>query len=237
MKNARKHRLFDEIDRFDRWARKRYSIPQDDIGGEWELNYDNNKRHNWSTIYSAFEDFLQSTDHETWTDDEIDRILYILARDNEIGWIAKLIAKNEDILLLLTKHSLKCSSFYTKYQLAVQLGKISDRNVALELLEQFVADPDEYVVRRSLMMLAELGSDKVESLCKTLWHKDTYGEWEEYQRMAILTALKTIRSDQLPDYLDLAEKDGRKFLLAEATRIKSELLSNEAEMESSPDKK
>ena len=224
-----KHELFRHIEKFNRWAKRRYSIPQDDIStelvgkGEWELDYDLSRgKGTWDDIYSAFENFLDNTDCRGWTKADIRRLLYIIARDNEIGWLVTLLTKHEDALILLANHLLANGSRNAKWQLAVALLGISDKNKALELLEQFVEDSDEYVVRRSLMALAELGSDKTESLCERLWHKNKYGEWEEYQRMAILTALCTIKSDKLQQYIALAKEDGRPYLVAKAERIEKE---------------
>ena len=221
-----KHELFFHIENFNRWAKRHYSIPQDEIFGEWELNYNMIRgKHSWDDIYKAFENFLETTNCHEWKPPVIRRLIYIIARDNEIGWLIKLLTKREDALILLARQSLlvDSSSAVAKWQLAVALTGISDRNLAVELLEQFVEDSDEYVVRRSLMALAEVGSDKVESLCEKLWHKDKYGEWEEYQRMAVLIALHTIKSDKLRHYLILAKEDGRQYLVAEAERIEKEM--------------
>ena len=223
--NRAKHELFFHIENFNRWAKRHYSIPQDEIGGEWECDYNMSRgKHSWDVIYRSFDNFLETTNCRKWSKPDIRRLLYIIARDNEIGWLIELLAKHEDALILLAERSLRTNSSQdAKWQLAVALTGITDKKLAIELLERFVEDSDEYVVRRSLMALAEVGSDKVESLCEKLWHKDKYGEMEEYQRMAILTALHIIKSDKLRQYIALAKKDGRQYLIAEAKRIEKEI--------------
>lgn len=225
MKTKRvKRALFYHIKKFNRWAKRRYySVPQDDIGGEWELNYDFSQGGSWNRIYSTFENFLEWTNCREWTKSDMGRLLYIIARDNEIGWLVKLLAKHEDALILLAKQSLIDGPHDAKWQLAVALTGLSDRSCAMELLEKFVEDSAEYVVRRSIMALADLGSDKTEILCEKLWHKSKYGEWEEYQRIAILASLNTIKSDKIRHYIALAKVDGRPYLFAEAERIENEM--------------
>ncbi len=83
-------------------------------------------------------------------------------------------------------------------------------------------DEDEYVIRRSLMELADLQSDKVEYYVDKFWNKNKYGDMEEYQRKAVLYSLKTIHSELLDTYIELAKQDGRKYLVQDAIRIEAE---------------
>jgi hypothetical protein len=50
------HRLFSEIDKFDKWSQSFSDIPHDLRSGEWECDYDN-----WNEIYIEFEDFINSS--------------------------------------------------------------------------------------------------------------------------------------------------------------------------------
>jgi len=128
--------LFIEIEKFDQWAQSQYNIPQDDIGGEWECNYEQ-----WNNIYTVFEDFLHETEPSHWSHKEKERLLYIIARDNEIGRLAATL-------------------------------------------------PEQALI--------------------------------EYQRIAVLYALKEINSKQLDKYIRLAKQDGRRYLVENAIKIEGE---------------
>lgn len=206
------HSLFTAINDFDKWAQALSDKPQDDRGGEWECDY----RH-WSAIYDAFEFFIQTSNPETWTAGEKDRLLYILARDNELQILAKMVSTNQRTLTILTEYSITHGHRDDKWQLAVQLHKLDDKNKAIQLLEQLVMAEDEYVNRRSLMELATLGASSVEHYCEVFWNRQIYlPEVEEYQKMTVLAALKEINSPQLRRYLELAKEDGRKYLVRAA---------------------
>ena len=50
---------------------------------------------------------------------------------------------------------------------------------------------------------------------------------QAYQRIAVLVSLDAIHSDLLPQYLEQAKQDGRRYLLEHAKRIEGELTMNE----------
>lgn len=78
-------------------------------------------------------------------------------------------------------------------------------------------DADEYVRRRVLMVLADAGSPRSVALALNAWESG-----EEYQRMACLHVLQRLDSPRLPAYLDLAEQDGRQYLVGIAQRIREQ---------------
>ena len=207
--------LFIEIDKFDTWAQSQFGKPQDDIGGEWECDYEN-----WNNIYKSFENFIATTDRKTLTDKQKNRLLYIIARDNETEYLASIL--DDQLLTILTEHSIENGHRDDKWQLAIQLYKLEDKQKALALLEKLVNDEDEYVNRRSLMELATLKSEKVEFYAEKFWNKDKYGQAEEYQKIAVLHSLKTINSKLLDYYIKLAKQSGQKYLVENAERIESE---------------
>jgi len=208
------NQLFVEIEKFDQWAQSWSDVPQDERGGEWECGYKN-----WRSIYDSFDEFVRKTDPKSLTSAVKERLLYIIARDNEIERLSKLL--DESFLVVLTEHSILYGHRDDKWQLAVQLYKLADRSKALTLLERLVNDDDEYVNRLSLMELARLKSDQVERYAESFWHKDRYGEMEEYQKIAVLHALKMIDSKLLPTYLELAKQSGQQHLVHNALQISS----------------
>jgi hypothetical protein len=207
--------LFIEIDKFDNWAQSHFDIPQDDIGGEWECNYEN-----WDDIYKSFETFIATYDPNSLTDNQKKRLLYIIARDNETEYLASIL--DDYFLVILTEQSIASGHRDDKWQLAVQLNKLTDKQKAQDLLDKLVNDEDEYVNRCSLMELAKLKSKKVEFYAEKFWNKDKYGEMEEYQKIAVLHSLKTINSKLLDNYIELAKQSGQKYLIENAEKITTE---------------
>lgn len=131
-----------------------------------------------------------------------------------------MVSTNQNALTSLTEFAIIHGHRDDKWQLAVQLQTLDDTNMAIKLLEQLVMAQDEYVNRRSLMELAKLRATSVEHYCELFWNRQKYqAEDEEYQRMAVLAALKEINSTQLGRYLELARKDGREYLLKAAEII------------------
>lgn len=207
-------KLFTEIDAFELWAD---SIPVNYRSGEWECDY-----MKWDDIYKSFHLFLNDVPCSTWTQEQTEAILYIIARDNEMEELARQVAEKQDVLFLLSKQSFEHGESDVKWQLASKLSLCKDKAKAEELLLQYVQDENEYVNRRALMTLAKTGSKQTEKYCQLAWDRDIYGEMQEYQRIAVLHSLDTIHSVLLPKYIELAQKDGRKYLLMYAIKIASE---------------
>ncbi len=151
---------------------------------------------------------------------EKEQLLYIIARDNESEYLSDQL--NETALITLTKQAIASGHRDDKWQLAIQLYKLSDQALAITFLEAFVNDEDEYVNRRALMELGKLNSDKVEMYAALFWTRNKYGDMDEYQKMAVLDALKAINSKQLEKYIKLAKEDGRKYLVDSAIKIETE---------------
>lgn len=191
--------LFIEIQKFRNWAKK-IKIKL----GEWELNYGL-----WGAIYASFEDFIIGTDCLQWSKDTIEDILYILARDWEMGILARNIAKNEALLVFLAEQALSSGEGDAKWQLAAHLPSCSDMSTAERLLLEFVRDDDEYANRCALQALAKIQSPRTEEYCKIAWDRNIYGEMDEYQKIAALEAFFAVHSKFLSQYITLAKEDGR----------------------------
>jgi hypothetical protein len=215
------HPLFNEIDKFDRWAQAESDVPQEERGGEWEIYYPD-----WHHIYTHFEKLVKYTDPGPWTENEIDRLLYIIARDNEQGFLAEMVAEKPIVLILLTQAAIHRGSQDCKWQLAIQLHTLEDKRKAIDFLEHLVQDEHEYVNRRALLELARLQADTVTFYCERFWNKNKYGALEEYQRIAVLHALHMVGSNKLRDYIMKAKEDGRSYLLENALKLEKSLLTN-----------
>ena len=92
----------------------------------------------------------------------------------------------------------------------------------------FAKDPDEYVSRRAFLAMPAMRPDCVEQFAPLFWERNCYSlELQEYQRIAVLASLDAIHSDLLPQYLERAKQDGRRYVLEHAERIEGGLAMNE----------
>lgn len=195
-----------EVARFRKWAAT-LTAP---LHGEWECEYSD-----WSTFFTAIDRFIADADLLRLTADDIDRLLYCLARDNEREDVAELIGARADLLFVLARQALASNESDAKWQLAVLLGDtVGRRDEAEILLLELVRDSDEYVSRRALLALSRLGSDQTEVLAERAW-----ATGHEYQRIAALWALHAVASPRLAEFTTLAKKDGRQYILQNADEL------------------
>ena len=173
--------------------------------GEWELEYED-----WESLYIAARAVIASGE---WDEEVTELLIYTIARDNEVELVVSSLSEPQ--LLLLADASISSEEPDAKWQFAEHLGNLPLAAEPERILLAFVADENEYVRRRALMALANLGSSHTERLVIDAWRSG-----EEYQRMACLDALHCIASPQLSKYLDLAEQDGRPYLVGIAERMR-----------------
>lgn len=206
------HPLFSEIDKFEQWAENSHELPQNERYGEWECDYPD-----WHALNVQFMQFVDSVATQNWTNEVVARLSYIIARENETEQFVE--ALPDDALVLISEHALVSGERDSKWQLANALPRIANTKKAIDLIEQFVNDPEEYVNRRALMALAKVDPQKAEYYCKAHWERNLYGVVDEYQRMAVLVTLKEIASPLLEEYLKLAKEDGRPYLVNLASEM------------------
>ena len=93
------------------------------------------------------------------------------------------------------------------------------------MIRGFDKDPNEYVSRRALLAMPTLRPDCVDKFAPLFWERNCYShELQEYQLIAVLVSLDAIHSGLLPQYLERAKQDGRRYLLEHAERIEGGLL-------------
>lgn len=199
--------LEQEVTRFRSWA-ETYDRPR---CGEWECDYPN-----WGDLYNVVTAYLSHSKVEEWDECVSGLLLYAIARDNEDEYIAGQLSKTPEKLYALTQAALRSGEKDAKWQLAEQLAHYPGREETESLLLALVRDADEYVRRRALMALGKIKSSQVETLAGEAWNSGN-----EYQRMAVLDALHSVESKKLALYLDLAQVDGRNYLMAFANRIRT----------------
>ena len=199
-----------ETEKFKEWAKTYPGVKS----GEWESDYGN-----WDEYYDACIQLIKNKPPKSLTDIEISDLFYAIARDNEQEHLIDEIAEDETLLLALCETSFGHIENDAKWQFASRLGEVQNNvKYAEKLLLKLVNDTDEYVSRRALLALSRLGSSQTEKFSIKAWETN-----HEYQRIAALSCLKTIKSQILPEYLNKAYKDGRKYLVAKARKIETEL--------------
>jgi len=197
-----------EVGRFRTWAD---SLP-DDHASEWEPGYAG-----WRELRSAFDHFVGTTSCAQWTTEMVRTLLYAIARDTDTEHLARSLAQNPDNVLCVAEQAVKLAERNATYQLAAELGSLTQRTDEAEaLLLRFAHDDEEYVRRRALRALADLHSSHVPELIDAAWNTGI-----EHARMAVLYALRKTNSPHLADYLAQAEADGRQYLVGYASKMRA----------------
>ncbi len=206
--NPTKEKLFHEIKNFRLWAEE---SPEKRFG-EWECDYQE-----WSEIYDAIPNFLESGRIDNLNTGDLEELLYIISADNECEIIAAKIAEHPKQLIFLARFALNSDLINAKWQLADVLGNVEVHKAEEEqLLFLFANDEDEYVSRRALGALGRIGSSRLVEFVELAWATN-----HEYQRIMALSALRKVKSPELEKYLALADSDGREYVVKCAERIRS----------------
>ncbi|GAA0697800.1 hypothetical protein GCM10009429_25690 [Dyella marensis] len=197
-----------EVDKFKAWAG---TYPSTERYGEWECDYTE-----WPALHAAVLEFVASRPFDHWQRGEQTQVLYAIARDNEIEYLAEEIrTRHPELLLSLAQASLEIDERDARWQLAVQLAWLGVQ--AEPLLLKMADDEHEYVRRRALQSLLRIDSPSVEKFALAAWHRPD--EAQQWARMNALYCLQGIGSSQLPALLAEAEKDARPYLREYASRI------------------
>ncbi len=198
-----------EVGKFRAWAD---AYPYAVRTGEWECDYDS-----WASLYDAVLGFVAERPLESWSADELQAVLYTIARDNEMQHLAREIRRRHpELLLPLARAALRLGERDDRWQLAVELGSAGAG--AEQVLLEMARDEHEYVRRRALESLAKVGSPAVEELALAAWHRPD--EDQEHARMMVLHCLDQIDSPMLEPLLTEAERDGRQYLRGFAQELR-----------------
>ncbi len=192
-----------EVSRYKAWAEEYFNPKR---SAEWECDYPE-----WESLYASVGEVIK-TSRSNWSSQQVEDLLYAIARDNEAERIIEEVAEDPAALLSLARAAVASSEHDAKWQFAAALGEIpgDGRKAAEALLLILVEDRDEYVSRRSLLALGRLKSAQAEALAERAWNSGN-----EYQRAAALAVLKDLDSAKLERYLDLARQEGGKSPTAE----------------------
>jgi hypothetical protein len=207
--------LLTEVAQFRAWAD---AYPHAIRNGEWECDYKS-----WPSLYDAVLGFVAGRPLESWSAEELQAVLYALARDHEMQHLAREIRRRQpELLLPLARAAIRMGERNNRWQLAVELGRVGLG--AEQLLLEMARDEHEYVRRRALESLAQIGSPAVEELALAAWHLPD--EDQEHARMMVLHCLDQIGSSMLEPLLAEAERDERQYLRGFAEGIRRGLSPN-----------
>lgn len=184
---AMNQRLHEEAARFRTWA-----LGREGRYGEWECDYDE-----WPAFLKAAEDAIAETERGQLDSDDALNLLYAIARENETEWLRRFLIGYPRTLRSLAIRSASYPDCDAKWQLAcsVAAARLPD---AVEILQPFLTDQDEYVRRRSLLALSPLCPSQAERLAIT-----GIDSASDYSRMAALEVLHDIG---YVHFLDAASK-------------------------------
>lgn len=203
--------LMVEVARFRAWAD---ASPSTGTYGEWECDYAS-----WPALHAAVLEFVASRPFASWSEAETVAVLYSIARDNEIQYLAREIRERHPALIVpLARAALRIGERDDRWQLAVELGHLGAEAEIEQLLLVLVRDEHEYVRRQALRSLLRLGSSAVEELALAAWHHPD--EDQEHARMMSLHCLREIGSPHLEPLLAEAERDTQPHLRGYAERIR-----------------
>ena len=200
-----RERLLEQAIKFHQWQEATYpGKTSEELGGEWEVDYPY-----WNDTYSAFCHVLTQMDAETADSVLLDEMVYLIARDNEAEGFIQETTSHPQWFECLCRRAAECPC----------------SQEVKDMILDFAKDPNEYVSRRALLAMPALRPDCVEQFAPLFWERNRYSlELQEYQRIAVLVSLDAIHSSLLPQYLEQAKQDGRRYLLEHAERIEGGLL-------------
>ena len=219
-----RERLLEQAIKFHQWQEDTYpEKTAEEIGSMWEVDYPY-----WNDTYRAFCHVLTQMDAETADSVLLDEMVYLIARDNEAEGFIQETTSHPQWFERLCRRAAASNESEAKWQFAAYLPECPCSQEVKDMILDFAKDPNEYVSRRALLAMPALRPDCVEQFAPLFWERNCYSlELQEYQRIAVLVSLDAIHSDLLPQYLEQAKQDGRRYLLEHAKRIEGELAINE----------
>jgi HEAT repeat protein len=199
-----------EVAWFMQWAA---AIPPERRRGEWECDYPR-----WDDLYDAVLGFVSAVPFASWSAEEVQAVLFAVARDNEVQHFAREIrSRKPETLIALARAAIEGGERDARWQLAEELGQLGQGGEPERLLLTLGHDECEYVRRRSLQSLARIGSPAVEELALAEWQRPD--EHQQWARMMVLWCLHRVGSPHLAPLLAAAERDERQYLSDFAKKV------------------
>ncbi|MGH8081377.1 MAG: HEAT repeat domain-containing protein [Lysobacter sp.] len=201
-----------ETTRFREWAAAESKAEE----GQWECDYND-----WPAWHQAVLACVAECAALVWAEEDIEHVLYAIARDNDTQYLAREIRlRYPDALRFLSRAALAKGEAQSRWQLAIELGAMAPDDEIEGLLLAFATDEDEYVRRHAIRSLTATGSRAAEELAWASWHRPD--DQQEWARMSVLECLRELKSPRLAPLLAEALYDCRPFLRQFAERMRDE---------------
>jgi HEAT repeat protein len=133
--------------------------------------------------------------------EDIQEILFVLARDNEAENILDMLTERPDIAEQIAFQGVNYEDRDARWQIAVLLGRLGTGK-ALDHLRSMRRDPDEYVRRRALLELRDHDAELSERIAIE-WLDSEY----DYSRMVALDTLAFLNSPALEMAMEKLDED------------------------------
>lgn len=202
-----------KVNQFKAWTKKNYpGFAEDNDNGEWcfcDEFYD---------MYAYSLTIIRQIAANAATEQMIDDLLYVIARDNEREIIAEELKGHSAWFALLCRRSLDTGYINAQWQFAKHLPSCKDNDDFKEIIYAFLDTGDEYTERMALRSLADIYPEQAERYAIEFWERNKY-EYDEYQKIMVLHVLYQIHSPKLPHYLALAEASEYEYLRQNAETI------------------
>lgn len=191
------------IDRFLDWAK--------DHGGSY---HEYEEQYPWDELYKEVDLLLSQG---KLTREDIQDLLFLLARDNEAENILDMISKKPEIAEQVASQGITYEDLDARWQIAVLLGRLAT-NQSLNHLRSMLLDPAEYVRRRALLELRD-HDPYLSELTAINWLNSLH----EYSRMVALDTLAFLGSYDLDMAIKRLRQDESE-VVQNRLRIIAELL-------------
>lgn len=214
-------KLHISVNAFKLWAKINYpERTEENDNGEWCFC---NK---YDKMFSYALSFIKNNSVATATNQVIDDLLYVIARDNEGNLLLTELEKHNEWFSLLCRCSLKTGYTNAKWQFAEHLNNYKGNDDLQKLIYDFLVVEDEYTERIALIALADIYPEEAEKYAIAFWERKKFQNNEyqdEYQKIAALNVLYRIHSSKLNFYLEKAEQSNYKYLKMNAQEIREEM--------------
>lgn len=203
------HRILALIDAYDAWARELFRDPESwSIGAEWESDY-----LGWSEIYDSFTRMLKESLPEEYGADFLQKLLYLIGRDNEDEHLIETLANYPNWFEVLCPLALNFhgegymfDASQTRWQFATYLELCDCAQATKELLTGFMEDEDAFVRLRAFGALPNACPTYVKKYADKWWYSPQKTEKEQVgKRIAVLRVLYEASSPLLAHYVELAQ--------------------------------
>ena len=212
--------LHTKVNRFKAWTKENFpAFSEEDDNGEWCFCDE------FYEMYDCSMAIIRNLATGEATEQMIDDLLYVIARDNECETLLQELEEHSEWFSLLCRRCLQTGYTAAKWQFAKHLPNYRGGDGLEKLIYDFLETGDEYTERMALQALAEIYPEQAERYAVDFWERKKY-EYDEYQKIMVLHVLFQIHSPKLPHYLALAKQSEYRYLRENAEELCEKLSSD-----------